>query len=81
MKDTGVKIYICLYSFHRYDKTATFLEQYLIIEEENIKYYNLWNHVFSTGELQENLEEGSFDKYEFYNDVLYLEKIIQKKAM
>ena len=61
--------YVCLYSFRRYDETATFLEQYVIIEEENIKCYNLWNHAFSTEELREDLEKAGFDKYEFYNNV------------
>ena len=61
--------YVCLYSFRRYDETASFLEQYVIIEEENIKCYNLWNHAFSTEELREDLEKAGFDKYEFYNNV------------
>lgn len=60
--------YVCLYSFYRYDEAETFLEQYVIIEEENIRCYNLWNHAFSVEELEQGLGEAGFDKCEFYDD-------------
>ena len=61
--------YVCLYSFCRYDEAATFLEQYVVIEEESIKCYNLWNHAFSKEELRQDLKNAGFDKCSFYGDV------------
>ncbi len=61
--------YVCLYSFSRYDEAAVFLEQYVILEEESVKCYNLWNKAFSAEELHRNLGEAGFHKCEFYDDI------------
>ncbi len=61
--------YACLYSFLRYEESAVFLEQYVVIEEKSIKCYNLWNHAFSVEELQHDLKKPGFSKYEFFGDV------------
>jgi 2-polyprenyl-3-methyl-5-hydroxy-6-metoxy-1,4-benzoquinol methylase len=61
--------YACLYSFQRYEESSVFLEQYVIIEEDNVKCYNLWNHGFNTEELSQDLNTAGFDKINFYDDV------------
>ena len=61
--------YVCLYSFSRYDEAAVFLEQYVILEKESVKCYNLWNKAFSAEELHRDLGEAGFHKCGFYDDI------------
>lgn len=63
------KPYACLYSFLRYDEADTFLEQYVVVEEDSVKCYNLWNHAFNKQELSKDINIAGFSKSEFYDDV------------
>ena len=55
--------------FYDYYEAAVFLEQYVILEEESVKCYNLWNKAFSAEELHRDLGEAGFHKCEFYDDI------------
>ena len=63
------KPHICLSSFHRFDKYTTYLDQHIIITENTIKNYNLWEHAFTEEELNSVLPESGFSQIELYSDV------------
>ncbi|MEL7655008.1 MAG: methyltransferase domain-containing protein [Bacillota bacterium] len=60
--------YACFYSFYRYDFCSTYAEQYIILEESNLRCFNLWNHGFSREELADDLAEAGFLEADFYGD-------------
>lgn len=61
--------YVCLYSFYRYDSWRTFLEQYVIVENDNERCFNIWNHGFTAEELEADLKTTGFDSVRFYGSV------------
>jgi 2-polyprenyl-3-methyl-5-hydroxy-6-metoxy-1,4-benzoquinol methylase len=61
--------YLCLYSFFRYDSSNTFADQYIVIEKDRIRRFNIWNHRFSVEELKADLCGAGFGTKEFYGDV------------
>ncbi len=63
------KAHICLNSFYRYDDRSTMLEQTVVITEDSIECYNIWDHVFTKEELQEDLQKAGFTRVDFYGDV------------
>ena len=63
------KPHICLSSFHRFDKDATFLDQHIILTENTVENYNLWEHAFTEEELKTILSEAGFLQFELYGDV------------
>lgn len=63
------KAHICLNSFYRYDDEATMLEQTVVITEDGIQCYNIWDHVFTKEELEQDLKKAGFAGVDFYGDV------------
>ncbi len=63
------KPHICLSSFQRFEKDATFLDQHIIITENTVENYNLWEHAFTEEELKVVLPEVGFSQFELYGDV------------
>ncbi len=61
--------YVCIQQNFHYDKPEVFLEQYLVITEEECNCYNMWNQIFSKDSLMEELQQAGFDKMEFFDDV------------
>ncbi|MDL2229069.1 class I SAM-dependent methyltransferase [Treponema sp. OttesenSCG-928-L16] len=62
------KPYICIKREKRYE-AEHFLEQYVVITEDEQQTYNLWNHAFSQEELGHDLESAGFADIEYYGDV------------
>lgn len=60
--------YLCIKKDKRYEEHV-FLEQYVVISEQAVKTYNLWNHAFSQSELEGDLTGIRFGNIDFYNDV------------
>lgn len=60
--------YACFYSFYRYDFCSTYAEQYIILEESDLRCFNLWNHGFSKAELADDLAEAGFFEVDYYGD-------------
>ncbi|WP_041139473.1 class I SAM-dependent methyltransferase [Beduini massiliensis] len=60
---------LILKSFYRYEAENTFLEQYIIINENETVCYNIWEHVFTLEEIKQDLKEAGFNKIEVYGDV------------
>ena len=57
--------YVCLYSFYRYDDCRTFLEQFVIVEADDVRCFNIWNHGFTVEELEADLKAAGFNSVRF----------------
>lgn len=60
--------HLCLDAFYRY-KNNTMLNQAVIVTEDSVQSYNLWDHTFTLEELKTDLTEHGFEEIEFYGDV------------
>lgn len=63
------KANLCLNSFYRYDDSNTMLDQTIVITEDSIQCYNIWDHVFTKDELEYDLLKAGFTTVDFYGDV------------
>jgi SAM-dependent methyltransferase len=61
--------YACFNSFYRYDYCDTFVEQYVIVKKDDVECYNIWNHGFTTKELQSDLNCAGFGRVDFWGNV------------
>lgn len=61
--------YACIKRDFCYLDTSDYLEQYLIIEEDECTCYNLWNHAFNSREITELLKTVGFNEISFFGDV------------
>lgn len=59
--------YACLYAFLRYDETMSFADRYVIVEEDRVRCFNIWNHRFTTEELLADLTRAGFAGADFYD--------------
>jgi len=63
------KPHLCLESVYQYDdEDKTELTQYIVITEETVKCYNIWDHFFTKEKLLAELEPAGFKAIEFYGD-------------
>lgn len=64
------KPHICLESIYQYsDEDETELRQVIVITEEAVKCYNIWDHFFTKEKLSAELQPAGFMAVEFYGDV------------
>ncbi len=61
--------YACLYSFYRYDECRTYDEQYIVIEDNTVQCYNIWNHAFTPEELISDLADAGFINTQLFGSV------------
>lgn len=61
--------YCCIARTFRYEESNLFLEQYIIITEDECKCYNNWNQIFDKNMLCDELNEAGFTDLQFYEDV------------
>ena len=61
--------HVCLESFYRYDDQSTILKQTVIITEENVECYNIWDHTFTKEELAADMRNAGFSTVDFYGNV------------
>lgn len=62
------KLCLTLQSFYRYDEDHTILNQYVTVTENNLSYYNVWEHTFTLKELEQDLQKAGFGRISFYGD-------------
>ncbi len=62
------KPYACLYSFIRYDDCRVYCDRHVVIEEDRIKRFNIWNHAFTEEELRSDLISAGFKRADIYGD-------------
>lgn len=63
------KPYLCLNSLYRYDEENTFMRQHIVVTENAMNCYNIWEHVFTKDELIRDLQVAGFAIDGFYGDV------------
>jgi len=73
--------YACLYSFYRYDDCRTYDEQYVIIEKDGVRCFNIWNHAFTPDELRDDLSEAGFKDTRFFGSVAGDASLLTSKAI
>lgn len=61
--------HLLLQAFHRYDEQQAFLNQYIVITEDNVTNYHIWEQVFTIKTLQTVLEIVGFKNIAFYNNM------------
>jgi SAM-dependent methyltransferase len=62
------KPHLRLESFYIYDEQNTFCTQHILITEYDVKYINIWEHVFTKDELECDLRDAGFSSYTFYGN-------------
>lgn len=64
------KPHICLESVYQYDnEDNTELRQFIVITEETVKCYNIWDHFFTKGKLLSEIQPTGFKAFEFFGDI------------
>lgn len=64
------KPHICLESVYQYeDEDATELRQCVVLTNEAISCYNIWDHFFTKEKLLSEIQTAGFSSYGFYGDV------------
>lgn len=64
------KPHICLESVYQYnDEDNTELTQFIVITEETVKCYNIWDHYFTKEKLLSEVQPAGFKAIDFYGDV------------
>ncbi len=64
------KPHICLDSVYQYDdEDNTELRQSIVITEDTVNCYNIWDHYFTKEALISELQPTGFSSFEFYGDI------------
>ncbi|GLC31778.1 class I SAM-dependent methyltransferase [Clostridium omnivorum] len=64
------KPHICLESVYQYDdEDNTELRQVIVITEETVNCYNIWDHFFTKEALLSEIQIAGFNTFEFYGDI------------
>ena len=64
------KPHICLESVYHYDdENNTELRQSIVITEEAVNCYNIWDHFFTKEALLSEIQTAGFNTFEFYGDI------------
>lgn len=64
------KPHICLESVYHYDdEDNTELRQSIVITEEAVNCYNIWDHFFTKEALLSEIQTAGFNTFEFYGDI------------
>ncbi|WP_243158099.1 class I SAM-dependent methyltransferase [Aminipila terrae] len=61
--------YVCLKRNIYYEADQVFLEQYIVVTENECHCYNMWNQIFSKDSLLKELKQAGFNKVQFFDDV------------
>lgn len=61
--------YACLYSFYRYDDCRIYDQQFIILEENTLRCFNIWNHAFTPNELLCDLADVGFKDTQLFGSV------------
>lgn len=63
------KPYMCIQSNYTYPESRNYLEQYIVVTQDNCACYNIWNQAFDTQSLTQELHDAGFKDIDFYDDV------------
>ncbi|HSP47808.1 MAG TPA: class I SAM-dependent methyltransferase [Clostridiaceae bacterium] len=65
----NAKPHLCLDALYSYEEGRTMLSQTIVVTAEEMHCYNIWEHVFTRAEMEEDLQAAGFQSVEFYGDV------------
>jgi len=65
----STKPHLCIQNTYMYPDSSNYLEQYIVITENNCECYNIWNQAFSAESLQQELHIAGFKHIDVYDDV------------
>lgn len=64
------KPHICIESVYQYDdEDNTELRQSIVLTEETVNCYNIWDHFFTKEALLSEIQTAGFNTFEFYGDI------------
>jgi len=63
------KPHICMEATYHYDEDKTELNQYIVITENNVSCYHVWNHFFSRESFVSEVRTAGFDSFGISGDV------------
>lgn len=63
------KEHVCIQRNYIYKETLNTLEQYLILTEENLECYNIWNQVYTKDSIVSEIKNAGFKYIDLYDDV------------
>lgn len=63
------KPHVCIQRNYHYIETKNYLEQYVVISEDNCDCYNIWNQLFTMKSLSDEIKSAGFENITFYDDV------------
>jgi hypothetical protein len=64
------KPHICFESVYQYDdEDNTELRQSIVLTEETVNCYNIWDHFFTKETLLSEIQTIGFNSFEFYGDI------------
>lgn len=63
------KPHVCIQRNYHYIETKNYLEQHVIISEDNCDCYNIWNQLFTVKSLSDEIKSAGFEKITLYDDV------------
>ena len=61
--------HLCIQRQYKYDDTYNYLNQYIIITEDECNCYNIWNQTYSEKSMFEELTHAGFADVEFFDNV------------
>jgi len=59
--------HICIKSHYRYDECNTFCDQYIIVKEDFVDCFNIWEHVFTAYEITRDLSSAGFTELNLFS--------------
>ena len=61
--------HLCLNTFYRYEEERTMLSQTIVVTAEETHCYNIWEHLFTRVEMEQDLLSAGFHSVDFFGDV------------
>lgn len=63
------KPHICIQRNYQYPETDNYVEQYVIVTEDDCRCYYNWNQIFTVETMERELREAGFESISFFDDV------------
>ena len=61
--------YACIQRNFKYDEAKIYLEQYVVITEDDCECFNIWNQEFTKDSLTKELQDAGFSEFRYYDDI------------
>lgn len=61
--------YVCLHATYAYEERRTFCNQHIVVTNNAVNCYNIWEHTFTITELEKELQQAGFQVDSYYGNV------------